>query len=106
MQRLVAPARHGAMKYLTPAEVGQMLSLSPKTISAIALRDASMPATRIGRTLRFEVRAGPISTFTPTFGHVPTGARVAHNRLRYLLTPHHEISFTHSGKPRRHVVLV
>jgi len=57
MQRLVAPARHGAMKYLTPAEVGQMLSLSPKTISAIALRDASMPATRIGRTLRFEEQA-------------------------------------------------
>ena len=45
------------MKYLTPAQVGEMLSLSPKTISAIALRDASMPATRIGRTLRFEEQA-------------------------------------------------
>lgn len=45
------------MKYLTPADVGLLLSLSPKTISALALRDASMPATRIGRTLRFEEQA-------------------------------------------------
>jgi excisionase family DNA binding protein len=43
--------------YLTPAEVAELLKVSPKTISRWALEDPSMPVTRLGRTVRFEREA-------------------------------------------------
>jgi excisionase family DNA binding protein len=43
--------------YLTPAEVAKLLKVSPKTVSRWALEDPSMPVTRLGRTVRFEVEA-------------------------------------------------
>jgi excisionase family DNA binding protein len=43
--------------YLTPAEVAEMLKVSPKTVSRWALEDPSMPVTRLGRTVRFELEA-------------------------------------------------
>ena len=43
--------------YLTPAEVAELLKVSPKTVSRWALADPSMPVTRLGRTVRFEVEA-------------------------------------------------
>jgi excisionase family DNA binding protein len=45
------------VSYLTPAEVAAMLRVSPKTISRWVLRDSSMPVTRVGRVVRFEVEA-------------------------------------------------
>jgi len=41
------------MTYLTPAQVAQLLKVSPKTISRWALQDASMPVLRLGRVVRF-----------------------------------------------------
>jgi excisionase family DNA binding protein len=43
--------------FLTPAQVAEMLQISPKTVSRWALEDPSMPVTRMGRTVRFEVEA-------------------------------------------------
>jgi excisionase family DNA binding protein len=43
--------------YLTPAEVAELLKVSPKTVSRWALEDPSMPVTRIGRTVRFDREA-------------------------------------------------
>ena len=45
------------MTFLTPAEVGELLKVSPKTVSRWALEDPTMPATRIGRVVRFESQA-------------------------------------------------
>ena len=43
--------------YLTAAEVADLLRVSTKTVSRWSLEDSSMPATRIGRTVRFEREA-------------------------------------------------
>jgi excisionase family DNA binding protein len=43
--------------YLSPANVAKLLSLSPKTIAALARNDPTMPVTRIGRTVRFDEAA-------------------------------------------------
>ena len=44
--------------YLTPAEVGELLKVSPKTVSRWALEDPTMPVTRLpGRLVRFEAEA-------------------------------------------------
>jgi excisionase family DNA binding protein len=41
--------------YLTPAQVAEMLQVSPKTITRWALQDASMPCVRLpGTVVRFE----------------------------------------------------
>ena len=46
------------MSYLTPAEVGELLKVSPKTVSRWALHDATMPVVRLpGRLIRFEAQA-------------------------------------------------
>jgi len=43
------------MRYLTPAQVAELLQVSPRTISRWALQDASMPCIRLpGRVVRFE----------------------------------------------------
>ena len=39
--------------YLTPDEVASLLRLSPKSIYRLVKEDASMPALRIGGSLRF-----------------------------------------------------
>jgi len=42
-------------RYLTPAQVAEMLQVSAKTVSRWALQDASMPCIRLpGRVVRFE----------------------------------------------------
>ena len=41
------------LPYLTAAQVGDLLQVSPRTVERWALEDASMPALRVGRTLRF-----------------------------------------------------
>ena len=47
-----------ALVYLTAAQVGELLQVSPKTISRWSLEDASMPVTRLpGRVMRFEEQA-------------------------------------------------
>jgi excisionase family DNA binding protein len=46
------------MTYLTTAQVADMLTVSPKTVSRWALTDPSMPVTRLpGRLVRFEEQA-------------------------------------------------
>jgi excisionase family DNA binding protein len=40
--------------YLTPAQVADLLQVSTKTVSRWSLMYPSMPATRIGRVVRFE----------------------------------------------------
>jgi excisionase family DNA binding protein len=39
--------------YLTSRQVGELLQVNPRTVERWALEDASMPALRRGRTLRF-----------------------------------------------------
>lgn len=42
-------------RYLTPAQVAEMLQVSQKTVSRWGLQDASMPCIRLpGRVVRFE----------------------------------------------------
>ena len=43
--------------YLTPAQVADLLQVSAKTVSRWSLMYPSMPATRIGRVVRYERRA-------------------------------------------------
>jgi excisionase family DNA binding protein len=43
--------------YLSPAAVAKLLDVSPKTVAAWSRNDPTMPATRIGRTLRFDEAA-------------------------------------------------
>ena len=43
----------GAPQYLTPAQVATMMQVSEKTVYRIAATDASMPATRFGKAVRF-----------------------------------------------------
>ena len=40
--------------YLTPRQVADMLQVDERTVLRWAAQDASMPATRIGRVIRFE----------------------------------------------------
>jgi excisionase family DNA binding protein len=40
-------------EYLTPEDVAELLQVSPKTVSRWSLEDATMPALRRGRVLRF-----------------------------------------------------
>ena len=40
-------------QYLTPEEVAKMLRVSPSTVYRWAASDATMPATRQGKTVRF-----------------------------------------------------
>ena len=40
--------------YLTPRDVAAMLQVDERTILRWAAQDASMPATRLGRVIRFE----------------------------------------------------
>jgi excisionase family DNA binding protein len=43
------------MTFLTPAQVAELLHVSPKTVCGWALTDATMPVTRLpGRLIRFE----------------------------------------------------
>jgi len=42
------------LRYLTPAQVAELLQVSEKTVSRWALEDASMPVLRRGRVVRFE----------------------------------------------------
>jgi excisionase family DNA binding protein len=47
-------AKSGAtLEYLTAKQVGNLLQISDRTVERWALEDASMPALRVGRTLRF-----------------------------------------------------
>src|SRR5438309_8212624 len=41
-------------RYLTPAQVAELLQVSEKTVSRWALTDPSMPVLRRGRVVRFE----------------------------------------------------
>jgi excisionase family DNA binding protein len=43
--------------YLTAAQVAEMYQVDPATVYRWAATDASMPATRIGGTVRFEAAA-------------------------------------------------
>jgi excisionase family DNA binding protein len=43
--------------YLTAAQVAEMYQVDPATVYRWATTDASMPATRIGGTVRFETAA-------------------------------------------------
>jgi excisionase family DNA binding protein len=43
--------------YLTPQQVADMLQVDERTVLRWAQQDASMPATRIGRVIRFETNA-------------------------------------------------
>jgi excisionase family DNA binding protein len=40
--------------YLTPVQVAELLQVNVRSILRWAQQDASMPATRIGRVVRFE----------------------------------------------------
>jgi excisionase family DNA binding protein len=40
-------------QYLTPEAVAQMLRVSPSAVYRCAASDATMPATRVGKTVRF-----------------------------------------------------
>lgn len=44
-------------QYLTSAQVAELLQVDPATVYRWASQDASMPATRIGSTVRFELAA-------------------------------------------------
>jgi len=46
-------ASQGSLAYLTPDEVAAMLQVSPKSIYRWAQQDATMPALKIGRVVRF-----------------------------------------------------
>ena len=52
-QQASTPQFH-CFKYLTPAQVAEMLQVSEKTVSRWALEDPSMPVLRRGRVIRFE----------------------------------------------------
>jgi excisionase family DNA binding protein len=43
--------------FLTPQQVAEMLQVDERTVLRWAQQDASMPATRIGRVIRFELLA-------------------------------------------------
>jgi excisionase family DNA binding protein len=47
------PAKSAATPYLTTKQVGELLQVSSRTVQRWALEDASMPALRLGRTVRF-----------------------------------------------------
>ena len=42
------------LAYFTAADVADLLQVSTKTVSRWALEDSTMPATKIGRVVRFE----------------------------------------------------
>src|SRR5215813_11762089 len=42
-----------AAKYMTPADVADLLQVSIKTVSRMSLQDSSMPCFRRGRVVRF-----------------------------------------------------
>jgi excisionase family DNA binding protein len=47
-------AESGAtLEYLTAKQVGDLLQVSARTVERWALEDSTMPALRVGRTLRF-----------------------------------------------------
>ena len=41
-------------QFLTPHQVAEMLQINERTVLRWAAEDASVPATRIGRVIRFE----------------------------------------------------
>jgi len=41
------------VEYLTSRQLGDLIQVSPRTVERWALEDATMPALRVGRTLRF-----------------------------------------------------
>jgi excisionase family DNA binding protein len=41
------------VEYLTSHQLGDLIQVSPRTVERWALEDATMPALRVGRTLRF-----------------------------------------------------
>jgi excisionase family DNA binding protein len=47
------PIKTATPPYLTAEQVGELLQVSPRTVQRWALEDASMPALRLGRTVRF-----------------------------------------------------
>jgi excisionase family DNA binding protein len=47
------PLESATTRYLTAEQVGELLQVSPRTVQRWALEDASMPALRLGRTVRF-----------------------------------------------------
>lgn|SRR5262249_32156544 len=56
-RRTAVPTAHEPVKsaapYLTPEQVAELLAVSPKTVYRWAATDASMPATRVGKAVRF-----------------------------------------------------
>ena len=55
MRRAARGPRVSALPvYLTPDDVAAMLKVDDRTVLRWAQQDASMPATRIGRVVRFE----------------------------------------------------
>jgi excisionase family DNA binding protein len=52
-----APSSPSSRVYLSATAVAKLLGVSAKTISRWSLQDPTMPATRIGRTLRFDEAA-------------------------------------------------
>jgi hypothetical protein len=48
---------HEYLKYLTAAQVAQLLQLNEKTVCLWSTQDATMPALRIGGVVRFHVSA-------------------------------------------------
>jgi len=56
-RRTAVPTAHEPVKsaapYLSPAQVAELLQISVKTVYRIAGTDASMPATRVGKAVRF-----------------------------------------------------
>jgi excisionase family DNA binding protein len=47
------PIKTATPQYLTAEQVGELLQVSSRTVQRWALEDASMPALRLGRTVRF-----------------------------------------------------
>jgi excisionase family DNA binding protein len=46
--------RSNDQAYFTAADIADLLQVSTKTVSRWALEDSTMPATKIGRVVRFE----------------------------------------------------
>lgn len=49
-----AGGRSSDLAYLTSEDIADLLQVSTKTVSRWALEDSTMPATKIGRVVRFE----------------------------------------------------
>ena len=49
----MTPLDHRSFEYFTSRQLGDLIQVSSRTVERWALEDATMPALRVGRTLRF-----------------------------------------------------